>query len=198
MSIGKVSIVFACVLGVALLAGVGRTEEVSSDGGCNGMDPALMQPGPEHAAFKSMVGTWSIDGLFWQAPGQEPTKMKSTATFDLILGGRYLQQKIKGAAFMEGGEPFEGLGISGYDKVAGHYFSTWFDNMGTGVMQATGNMSKDGKTLTLTGEGDFGMGKMTFREVHTHVSETEFVMDMYVSAGDQGEMQVMQLRYQKL
>jgi len=191
-------LVLAIAVGVGFLGGrawPGEEDEKPEKG--EGMDMSLMQPGEEHKVFKDMVGTWDIAGEFWMDPSQPATKTKSKATFELVMGGRYLVQKVKGDAMFPGGEAFEGMGISGYDRVAKQYHGTWFDNMGTGVMSSTGQRSKDGKVMTMTGEGDFGMGPMEFREVHTCVSPKEFTMEMFVKDEEHPEARVMRLVYTK-
>jgi Protein of unknown function (DUF1579) len=185
------------VAAVSFLGGRAWSGEGDEGGQAGGFDMSLTQPGPEHAHLKDLVGTWNVEGEMWMAPGEDPAKSTSTATFELMLGGRYLVQKVKGDPMMAGMPPFEGFGVSGYDRVAKHWFATWFDNMGTGVMLTTGQMSEDCKTLTLEGSGDFGMGEQAYREVQTMVSPTEFTFEMFVSQGGQPEMRVLRLRYTK-
>src|ERR1051326_9179040 len=86
-----------------------------------------MMPGDAHKLLNDMVGTF--DG-------------KGTAVSTWVLGGRFVEQKFTGQ-FM--GMPFEGIGYTGYDNVKKSYWSTWVDNMGTGVMTSTGSTSDGGK-----------------------------------------------------
>ena len=164
MHASKIWIVVAVAVAAGFFGGRAWTGEDEQPSG--GMDPSLMQPGEEHKAMADVVGTWDLVSEM-TAPGGQAMSTKGTATFETILGGRYLVQKVKADPMMPGGGPFEGLGIEGYDRVAKQYFSTWFDNMGTGHMDSTGQRSEDGKVLTMTGEGDFGEGPMKYREVMT-------------------------------
>jgi hypothetical protein len=158
-------------------------------------DDSFWKPGPEHEAMKAHVGTWDVSGELWMSPDAPPASMKSKATFEMVLGDRYLVQKTEGEGFMPEAGPFGGLGISGYDRVAKRHFSVWFDTMGTGMMSSTGTTSEDGKVLTLTGSGDFGAGPTSWRMVQTTVNENAFTLDMYVTSGDQPEHKAMTLRY---
>ncbi len=190
----KLLVVVAVAVAAGFFGGRAWTGEGDGDGPACGMDPALMQPGPEHQRMAELAGSWDVAGEFTQ--GGQSMKTESKATFEMILGGRYLVQKVEGDAMVPGGEPFEGLAIEGYDKVAKQYFSTWFDNMGTGHMDTTGQASADGKTLTMSGEADFGQGPMKFREVMTRTSADAFTMEMFASDGQhEGEQRVMKLSY---
>ena len=51
---------------------------------------------------------------------------------------------------MPGMGPFNGFGLKGFDNVSGKFTSVWIDNMSTGIMAGTGELSADGKTITWT------------------------------------------------
>jgi len=63
-----------------------------------------------------------------------------------LIDGKFT--KCEWSGDMPGMGPFNGLGIYGYDNVGKKFQSTWIDNMGTAMMQGTGELSSDGKTLT--------------------------------------------------
>jgi hypothetical protein len=79
-------------------------------------------------------------------PDGEPTTSTGTAERSMILGGRVLVEKVTSEMF---GSPFEGIGMSGFDNVAGEWWGTWNDNMGTGLMTSTGKCTAT--TCELTG-----------------------------------------------
>ncbi len=86
---------------------------------------------PQHERFKKTVGRWKAESKeYWTDP-EQPELSTGSATFKLLMGGRYLQQRYRGEYE---GEKFEGLGITGYDKIKKKYVSLWIDNMGTGFM----------------------------------------------------------------
>lgn len=92
-------------------------------------------PGPEHQILQGLVGKYTATMRMWMAPGAKAQEMMGTSDQELMMDGRYLKQKFHGTW---GGQPFEGIGITGYDKVRGEYQSIWFDNMGTGMMVSKG------------------------------------------------------------
>lgn len=145
------------------------------------MDPAMMEammkagtPGEAHKKIDAFSGQWNGKVTFWTVPGADPMTMEGTAESRWILDGRYLEQRFKGT-FM--GAPFEGLGYTGYDNVKNRYWSTWIDNMSTGIMMSTG--SADGATWTFSGTMPDPMtgkempsdSKITVQDADHHVME---------------------------
>ena len=115
------------------------------------MEEAMMKagtPGEAHQRLADMAGSWNTKVTIWMAPGAQPMTMNGTSENKWIMGGRYLEQRFTGT-FM--GQPFEGLGYTGYDNVKGVYWGTWMDNMSTAVMMTTGTIDEDGKTWNFTG-----------------------------------------------
>jgi hypothetical protein len=99
-----------------------------------------MKPGPQHKELAAMAGTWEFKGTFWMDPSAPPSQSAGTAERVILLGGRVLQEKVTSSMM---GQPFEGMGLTGYDNITGEYWSTWNDNMSTGIMMATGKCTKD-------------------------------------------------------
>jgi hypothetical protein len=102
---------------------------------------AAATPGEPHAELAKAAGTWKMTVKFWMEPGGEPMVSEATATRQMMLGGRYLQEKVEGVTM---GQPFEGFGLSGYDNVRGKYWSIWMDNMSTGTMTSEGEKDASG------------------------------------------------------
>jgi len=67
-------------------------------------------------------------------------------TVTSIMDGRYIQSEITGE--MPGMGPYRGLGFSGFDNVSQKFVATWIDNHSTGMLNGTGELSADGKTIT--------------------------------------------------
>ena len=135
-------------------------------------------PGPEHAEMAKLAGNWKLDVTSWMSPGAPSEKSASTAKYEPILGGRYMQQTVHGDM---GGQPFEGMGIEGFDNVSKEQFGIWMDNMGTGTMISKGHCPMGATTCTMTGTMNDPMtGKSSkVREVVTHKDANSFMFDMY-------------------
>ncbi len=101
---------------------------------------AFMTPGEPHDMLAGRAGTWDLTTKMWEQPGAAPEESSGTATSEMIMGGRYLLDKIEGTVM---GMPFEGLGISGYDNLNKQFVGMWVDSLGTGIMASTGSCNDD-------------------------------------------------------
>jgi len=88
-----------------------------------------MTPGPMHKLLASMAGKWKVESTMWMSPGAQPMQSTTEAENTMIMGGRYMEQKVHGNM---GGMNFEGLGTFAYDNAKKMFIATWVDNMGTG------------------------------------------------------------------
>lgn len=151
-------------------------------------------PGPNHKLLEPFVGTWSVTTTFWEAPGAPANTSQGTSENVWVLGGRFIQQKVT-AEMM--GQPFEGIGYTGYDNFKKHFVGTWMDSMGTMVMVSTGHADASGKVLTFTGKmDDVAKGKsVTVREVTRVVDANHHVFEMYGPDSAGKEFKSMEISY---
>jgi hypothetical protein len=140
------------------------------------------QPGEPHKALAGFEGSWEESIKMWMDPSKPPEESKATSEAKMIMGGRYLEEKITGEF---GGMKFEGRGLTGYDNVRKKFTWAWIDNMGTGIGLASGNYDADKKTYTYRGEeADPLSGKAFKTKTVTHVIDKDkYEMDMYKEAG---------------
>ena len=108
----------------------------------------MTAPGPHHARLADFAGSWNIHTRFWQRPGAEPEESDGTAELQLILGGRFLEQRQKGHMM---GKPPSGIGYVGFDNAKGRYVSLWFDDLSTTVLRTEGPPTPSGKTIRTRG-----------------------------------------------
>ncbi len=126
-------------------------------------------------------------------PGKPPTESAGTCDFKVLLGGRFLQQEFNGDMM---GQPYSGIGTSGYDNLRKRYVSTWIDSMSTGIFVMEGTASADGKTITLKGGHDeVGGGYMTHRAVWKIVDANTQTFEMYGTHGKGKETKMMEITY---
>ena len=152
-------------------------------------------PGPQHEMLKKLAGDWNAKVRFQMDPSQPWQESQSTSTVTTLMDGRYSQEVTSGNMM---GQPFSGMGITGYDNVLGKFVSTWIDNMGTGIMTSQGTMS--GKVITWVGTmSDPVTGKTTkSRMVTTIVDDDHHTFDMYtVPPGAKKEMKTMTIEYSR-
>ncbi len=112
----------------------------------------VSSPNEAHKVLGDLVGSWESTNTWWmEGPDKAPVVNKGTSEMKWILGGRFIQQEIKGEMM---GMPFEGIGMTGYDNVRKMYVSLWMDNTSTGLWTSEGSYDAASKTLTLFGKSD--------------------------------------------
>ena len=91
-------------------------------------------PGEGHKKLDALVGTFDAKVRSWVDQSRPPEDSVGTSTNSWVLGGRYVEQEFDGE-FM--GEPYRGIGYTGYDNVQKKFVSVWMDTAGTGMMFLT-------------------------------------------------------------
>jgi hypothetical protein len=155
------------------------------------------QPGAEHKALGALVGTWKTAVKFYPGPGKSPQESTGTMTMKWVLGERYVAQHYKGSF---GDQPFEGLGLMGYDTREKKYTSTWADSMSTSVMSSRGSYDAAKKTFTFHDEVfDPYVGvKVKTRDVMRVVDADTLTQEMYRRTPEAKEdFKVMEISYKR-
>ena len=140
---------------------------------------AYATPGEPHKMLAMDNGTWNAEStMYSSAEDPKPMKTTMTATTKMIMGGRYQESRYTGNIM---GQPFEGVATVAYDNASKKYVSTWIDNMGTGVMQLTGDYDTATKTMNLKGECTDPMTgkKKNMRETFAIVDDNTRKMEMF-------------------
>lgn len=156
---------------------------------------ALNAKGPEHERFKEMVGTWDTLTRMWMAPGAKPMETKGTATFRLILDGRYVEQRYK---CLMGDQPFEGLGIEGFDRLKKKYVSIWMDSTSTGIFMSEGTVDPSGKVYTYYGKVDdplTGQKDKVVKCVIRQIDNDRVLFEMFDRLPGGTEFRTMEITY---
>lgn len=135
-------------------------------------------PGAPHKVMTDEVGTWNCDMTFWSEPNGKAEKATSTADIKMILGGRYQEANYKGTMM---GQPFEGKSTLAYNNASKEYTTTFIDNMGTGMMVATGKYDESKKSIEFKGEmvNPLNGKKTPYREIYTIVDPKTRKMEMF-------------------
>ncbi len=152
-------------------------------------------PGENHKALEPLVGNWNHMVRYWMDPNAKPEESKGTSTNRWILGGRFLQAEAKGNM---NGQPFEGMGITGYDNLKGEYQSMWIDNMVTGFMLATAQYDATLKTFNETGSFSCPMTNekaRPFRAKWKIMDNNNYTYEMYQAGPDGKEFKAMEITY---
>ena len=108
-----------------------------------------MKVGTPHKWLAKLAGEWTTETTFWMGgPGSQPMKMKGTASYGMVLGGRFLETRTEGNYM---GQPWAATGLMGYDNFEKRFVSTWADSGGTGIAMLHGHSNRDGKTIRFYG-----------------------------------------------
>jgi hypothetical protein len=150
-------------------------------------------PGENHKKLEAFVGTWDTKVTSWMMPGQPPLTSTGKSKNTMTLGGRYLEQHFEGS-FM--GQPFHGLGYTGYDNVTKKWWGSWIDDMGTGMMVSEGQMEGDGVWAFDSKMADPMTGQMTaMKEKLTIRDKDHHSMEMWMPGPDGKLFLSMQIDY---
>jgi hypothetical protein len=136
------------------------------------------QPGPEHKKLKELEGTWDA---VMKMGDQES---KGTMVWKLDLGGLWLVSDFQGEF---GGQKFSGKGLDGYDPIKKKYVGVWVDSMSASPMLSEGTFDKDGKVMTMTGEGPGPDGKPTKYKMTTEHKDKDNLLWTMFGAGPDGK-----------
>ncbi|WP_447980096.1 DUF1579 domain-containing protein [Candidatus Nitrospira bockiana] len=194
----RLSSILSMGLCAVLLVSPALAKEKQSD---KQMDPQAMMetwkklamPGDPHKQLASLAGSWTTTTKEWMEPDKPPTESTGSAELKTLFDGRFLQQDFTSTMM---GQPYSGMGITGYDNLRKRYVSTWIDSMGTGIFTMEGTASADGKTITLKGSHpEPGGGQMTHRAVWKLVDANTQTFEMYGAHGDGKEMKMMEITY---
>lgn len=160
------------------------------------MDPAMMArmaelaaPGPAHAEFAKLAGTWE-DSYVVNMPGMPPMDTKGTRTIKSLLGGRYILEEME---FNMMGMAMQGMSIMGYDNLKKEYVSIWMDSMSTWPIFSRGTKNQSGEVETKGTMVD-AAGERPFRMVWRQKGPNEVEAEMYDTIPPQGEIKVMTIK----
>jgi hypothetical protein len=155
---------------------------------------AAMTPGEPHAHFARLAGSWTTKTKSWMDPSKPPEETTGSCEFRVVLGGRYLEQRFEGSMM---GQPFSGIGFTGYDNIKKKYEAFWIDTAGTGMMVMTGTPDKSGKKTTYTGSmiDPTNGKKVALRSVDTEIDADSLLFEMWMSGPDGKMVKSMEMTY---
>jgi hypothetical protein len=166
-------------------------EKPAQQGGMPPMSPEMQAemaawmkvgtPGKEHQELAAMAGTWKATGKSFMGP--EPTTFEATAKREVMLDGRVVAEHFTGSMM---GMAFEGHGMLGYDNASKRYWSTWNDNMSTGVLVSYGQWDESQKGLAFDGQMTDPAGKALKTRIVIHqTSPTQQHFEYWEERGGQ-------------
>lgn len=156
----------------------------------------MAEPGPAHAVLARMVGEHHAVVKSWMDPAAPPIESKGKMKTTSILGGRYTVDEYEGSMM---GEPFQGMGVNGYDKQKKEYVSTWVDNWSTAILVLRGQYDEATNTMTMEGSQDDPVtgGTMKLKSVTRPGEKGTTVFEMFMGTPDGQWIKSMEIVYTK-
>ncbi len=154
-------------------------------------------PGEEHKTLATLAGSWKYTSKWWNDPTAKPSESTGTSTNKMVMGGRWLQAEAKGKAM---GQPFTGMGLTGFDNVKKNFETMWIDSMGTGMAKGTGTWDATTKTITETGSfSDPTEKTMTknYRAITKIMDKNNYTYEMFATGSDGKEYKMMEMTYKR-
>ncbi len=149
---------------------------------------AAMRPGEHHKLLEPFVGSWNTTTkLWWGGPGSPPVETKGRSDVKWVLGKRFLMEEHHGEMPMpdETGAmknvPYEGIGMTGYNKHRNVFESSWSSNMGTEMLTMRGGVDPSGKVFRSYGQMDEPMLDIigrTVKYVTTIINDDKHVFEI--------------------
>ncbi len=142
---------------------------------------------------KSLSGTWDAKTTMWMDPSTPPMVSNAKATFEPIMGARYVRQTYTGDV---AGMEFKGEGVFGFNKGSKEYQSSWFDSGAPGIMLASGTKNAKGE-IVFNGTYDCPMTgeKKTGKSVLRFDAKDKMTFEMWNVASDGAEFKALEIAY---
>ena len=152
-------------------------------------------PGEAHKKLDALAGKFTVKSKMWMDPSKPPEESDGSTERKWIMGNRYLQENYQGK-FM--GQPFDGMGIQGYDNVTKKYFGSWIDSGGTGMTLAHGSMN--GNTIKYKGMmSDPMSGKEIPYTMSVAIADNDHhTLEMWGPGPNGKEMKWMEMSYTRV
>ena len=146
------------------------------------------KPIKEHEWLNNLVGDWLVETEMNMGPDKPKQWAEGRETIKNFGG---LWAFGEGSATMPGGAPMTYYAALGYDVTYKEYRSCWIASVSSHLWTKSGQLSADGKTLTLEGLGPDMMGdaeSVAYRDVFELVDDNHFNMTHYGQTNGQWEV----------
>jgi hypothetical protein len=155
---------------------------------------AAATPGEAHKKLEPMVGSFTVVTKMWMDPSKPPEESTGTTESKWVLGGRFVEQQVEGTAM---GQPFHGIGYTGYDNYKKKYVGSWVDSMGTMIMTSTGTADASGKKFTFWSTIDDVVMKkpLKVKGVLTIVDDDHHAYEMWAPGPDGKMFKSLEIAY---
>lgn len=191
--------VLTVVLGLSMaFAATAQEEKKSEQSDASTIEQQWVEygrPGREHQELARLVGDWKAEIKSYYGNPSEPKVSEGTAKFRKMMGGRFVRQNFDGEVE---GQPFQGMGITGYDKGTKAFVSVWIDNLGTGMIRTEGQYDPKTHEMVETGVSSSPNGEEKVRMVTRYESDDKFTFTLFMVSNDGQETKAMDIVYTRV
>jgi len=158
----------------------------------------LAAPSDAHKHLDYFVGTWKTKtSMYMGGPGSTPMVSDGKSVVKWVLDGRFIMDTHEGTMM---GQPYHGLGMTGYDNYRNLYYGSWCSNQGTNMLTMSGQRNPKTGVFTYYGEMDEPMLKVVGRMVKyvtTIKDKDHYTFDIIdLHAGD--DYKVISIDYERV
>ena len=165
---------------------------------------AAATPGDAHARLAKLAGKWTASGRFRVGPEVPWGKFKAEVTFESLLGGRFIQERILGPRI--GKERYEALNLIGFDNTKGKYIMRGSSCFQTSIYTLEGVSSQAtsgegaSEEISLFGEiFDPASGKdLPLKFVYSLRGSDSIVLTSYGTSAEGKEYLATEVTYQRV
>jgi Protein of unknown function (DUF1579) len=152
-------------------------------------------PGAMHKMMASWDGNWTASIKFWVKPELPPDSIVTNSVNKMINNG-LIQYSTHDGSWA--GMPFNGVSQTGYDNHRGVFWSTWYDNFGSGLTYLEGTWDEATKTISMKGKLTDPETKqqLDMRETLKVIDEKTQLMEQYITH-DGKEMKAMEITFRR-
>ncbi|MBY0313265.1 MAG: DUF1579 domain-containing protein [Phycisphaerales bacterium] len=138
--------------------------------------------------LKSWAGEWDAEITFWFRPDAAPVTTKARLSAELVLDGKFLQQKMEGGDLGPGTAKWSSMSLIGYNPFSKEFECTRYSSTIPAMMPMRGAANGDeAKRLELSGAYPFMGGKATARDVIITEGPDVQRIESYMSFGGSPE-----------
>lgn len=158
----------------------------------------IAAPGEHHKHLDYFVGQWKTKTkMFMGGPGSKAIESEGSSEMKWVLDGRFIMDNHQGTMM---GQPYNGIGLTGYDNFRNLYVSSWYSNQGTNVLTMSGMRHPETGIFTYYGEMDEPALKVvgrTVKYVTKIVDADHYVFEIIdLHAGD--DYKVIEIEYERV
>lgn len=147
----------------------------------------MPEPTEHHGHFKDMEGEWdaTMKMMEMEVPGVEKN--------EVVCGGLWLKTEYESELM---GQPFEGLGLTGYDPEKGKYVMMWIDSGSMTWIISEGDL--EGTTMTLWSMMPNMSGEMVKTKMVEEMPDKDTRILTFSQKGEDGkDVETMSISYKR-